>query len=149
MLRRRTALALAVLLAPITAYGQSDPALWRFVYPNAKALISVDWARIRQSQAGTMLREKWQNVAGMPMPAIPGMELLDEIDRILISSPGNKSPDESEQPPVLIAIHGHFETAQVRGIFARFGAKPQAYNSFQVYRPQGKRGQGHGLGAVR
>ena len=27
---------------------------------------------------------------------------------------------------------------KVRGIFARFGAKPQAYNSFQVYRPQGK-----------
>jgi hypothetical protein len=138
MLRLRAALALAVLLAPIAAHGQSEPALWRFVYPNAKALISVDWARIRQSQAGAMLREKWQSVAGMPMPAIPGMELLDEIDRILISSPGNKSPDESEQPPVLIAIHGHFDPAQVRRIFARFGAKPQAYNSFQVYRPQGK-----------
>lgn len=137
MLRLRAALALAVLLAPITAHGQSDPALWRFVYPNAKALISFDWARIRQSQAGAMLREKWQSVAGMPMPAIPGMELLDEIDRVLISSPGNKSPAESEQPPVLFAIHGHFDPAQVRGIFARFGAKPQAYNSFQVYRPQG------------
>jgi hypothetical protein len=136
--RLRLSVALIALLAPSAAQCQSDPALWRFVYPNAKALISIDWARIRQSQAGAMIREKWLTVSGTPMPAIPGIELLNDIDRILISSPGNKSPDESAQPPVLIAIHGHFDPAKVREIFTRFGAKPQAYNSFQVYRTQGK-----------
>jgi hypothetical protein len=35
-------------------------------------------------------------------------------------------------------VHGHFDPAKVRAVFTRFGAKPQAYNSFQVYRPQGK-----------
>jgi len=138
MSRLRTTLALAVLLAPITASGQSDPALWRFVYPNAKALISIDWGRIRQSQAGAMIREKWLATSVTPMPVIPGMELLNDIDRILISSPGNKAPGDSAQPPVLIAIHGHFDPAKVRDVFTHFGAKPQAYNSFQVYRPQGK-----------
>jgi hypothetical protein len=136
MPRLRASLALAVLLAPTLALGQSDPALWRFVNPDAKALISIDWARIRQSQAGTMLHEKWRTAGAMP--AIPGLELLDEIDRILISSPGNKSPDDNTQPPVLIAIHGHFDAAKVKALFVRLGAKPQSYNSFQVYRPQGK-----------
>jgi hypothetical protein len=28
-------------------------------YPDAKALIGIDWARIRQLQAGAMIREKW------------------------------------------------------------------------------------------
>jgi hypothetical protein len=35
-------------------------------------------------------------------------------------------------------VFGHFDPAKVRALFARRGAKPQTYNSFQVYRPQGK-----------
>jgi hypothetical protein len=136
MRRLRLSLAIAALLAPVIASGQSDPALWRFVYPDAKALISVDWARIRQSPAGAMIREKWltaDTVAG-----IPGTELLNDIDRILISSPGPNSPDDSAESPILVAIRGHFDAARVRQVFTRLGAKPQSYNSFQVYRPRGK-----------
>jgi hypothetical protein len=120
------------------ASAQSDTGLWRFVRPDAKALIGIDWARIRQSQAGALFREKVLNAGALPIPNVPGLELLDDIDRILISSPGNKSPEDSSQPPVLIAIHGHFDPAKVHQVFNRMGAKPQAYNSFQVYRPQGK-----------
>src|SRR5271156_1064725 len=132
-------LALALLLAPLMWGGQSDPALWRFVYPNAKALISVDWARIRQSPAGAMIREKW--LATGDLAAIPGIELLNDIDRVLISSPGKNEAGDSEESPMLVAIHGHFDAARVRQVFIRFGAKPQSYNSFQVYRPQVRRPQ--------
>jgi hypothetical protein len=130
--------ALLVLLAPMAAQCQTDPALWRFVYPNAKALISINWQRIRQSPAVTTLREKL--LSGGLTPSIPGIELLDSVDRILISSPGSpKSESDSVeplQPPVLIAIHGHFDGSKVRKFFVQIGAKPQAYNSFQIYRPQ-------------
>jgi hypothetical protein len=136
MLRLRPTLALAVLLAPVVAHAQSDPALWRFVYPNAKALISIDWARIRQTQAGAMIQEKFLSAGAMP--AIPGLELLDDMDRVLISSPGKNSDDDSSESPILVAIHGHFDSAKVRAVFTHFGAKPQSYNSFQVYRPQGR-----------
>jgi hypothetical protein len=132
--------ALIALLAPAAAQSQTDPALWRFVYPGAKAVISINWQRIRQSPAVAMLREKLTK--GSILGAIPGVELLDDIDRILISSPGNPKagdPDAAPaQPPVLIAIHGHFEKAGIRQFFTRIGAKAQAYNSFQVFRPQGK-----------
>ncbi len=144
MSRLRSALAFAVFLVPMIsdgqansrAAGQTDLALWRFVPPDAKALISIDWARIRQSQAGAMIREKW--LTSNPMPAIPGMELLDGIDHVLISSPGKNLPGDAGESPILIAIHGHFDAAKVREVFTHFGAKPQSYNSFQVYRPQGK-----------
>jgi hypothetical protein len=137
--RIRLSVALIALLAPAAAECQSDPALWRFVYPNAKALISINWQRIRQSPAGAMIRDKWLGAG--PMAAIPGIELLDEIDRVLISSPGNETTTGTAvvaaEAPVLIAVNGHFDTARVRQLFTRLGAKPQAYNSFQVYRPQG------------
>jgi hypothetical protein len=132
---------LAALLTPMIASGQADPTLWRFVYPNAKALISIDWARIQKSPAGAMIRDKWLSPGALP--AIPGFELLNDIDRVLISSPGKGSADDSADSPILIAIQGHFDAAQVRQLFARFGAKPQSYNSFQVYRPQGRNPQGN------
>jgi hypothetical protein len=136
MLRLRASLVLSVLLLPVVARGQSDTALWRFIYPSAKAVINIDWARIRQSQAGAMIREQFLTPGAMP--AIPGIELLNDIDRVLISSPGKNSSDDSAETPILIAIQGHFETAKVRQLFTRLGAKAQSYNSFQVYRPQGK-----------
>jgi len=128
----------------MAAECQPDPALWRFVYPNAKAVVSINWQRIRLSAAGAMMRDKW--LSGGFATAIPGIELLDQVDRVMISSPGNgpsndadtDSAVESTELPVLIAIQGHFDAAKVRQLFARFGAKPQSYNSFQVYRPQGK-----------
>jgi hypothetical protein len=46
-------------------------------------------------------------------------------------------PDNPEVP-VLIAVHGHFDGPKVRQFFTRIGGKPQAYESFQIYRPQGK-----------
>jgi hypothetical protein len=125
-----------------SARGQSDPAPWRFVYPNAKVLISINWQRVRQSPAGAMIRDKWLN-AGL-LAAIPGIEFVDDIDRVVISSPGNEALKdtgtgtavEPAQAPMLIAVDGHFDAAKVRQLFTRLGAKPQAYNSFQVYRPQ-------------
>ena len=128
------------LLAPVAAECQSDPALWRFVYPNAKAVASINWQRIRLSAAGAMIRDKWLN-AGATV-AIPGIEMIENIDRVLISSPGNlassDADDDSGEAPMLFAVQGHFEAAKVHQFFTRLGAKPQSYNSFQVYRPQEK-----------
>jgi hypothetical protein len=144
MLRLRATLACVLLLAPAVAQCQSDAAPWRFVPPNAKALININWQRIRQSPAVAMIRDKWLNVG--PKAAIPGIEFLDEIDRVVISSPGNEtskdadaSADVEPRPaPFLFAVDGHFDAAKVRKFFARLGAKPQAYNAFQVYRPQAR-----------
>jgi hypothetical protein len=139
IVRLRVCVALIALLAPAVAECQSDPAPWRFVYPNAKALININWQRIRQSPAGAMIRDQWLKAG--PIAAIPGIELLDQVDRVVISSPGNETTTgtavEPANAPMLIAVQGHFDAAKTRQLFARLGAKPQTYNSFQVYRPRG------------
>lgn len=142
MLRLRATFLLAFLLAPVVVKGQAnaphDPALWRFVAPGSKALIGIDWARIRQSPAGVMIREQW--LASGALPAIPAAQLLDDIDRLLISSPGKDAATDSGESPLLIAIYGHFDAAQIRQLFTRLGSRPQSYNSFQVYRPRSREG---------
>jgi hypothetical protein len=131
---------LSVVLAPFIASAQTDPALLRFVHPDAKALISIDWKRVRQSHLGTMIREKW--IDGNPGGAIPGVEFLDDIDRFVISSPGrNPMFGSTEEAPMLVVVAGHFDLAKIRKLLDTHGAKPQMFNNVQVYRPQGKSGK--------
>ncbi|MBV9769116.1 MAG: hypothetical protein JOZ32_06060, partial [Bryobacterales bacterium] len=132
----RVSLLLAVLFATLLAPRQAAAVDWRFVCPNTQALISINWAHIQQTQAGAMLREKWLSLEALP--PIPGIELLNDIDRVLISSPGDSAAEESTDPPVLVAIRGRFDPVKVRRLFTRMGAAPQLYNSFQVYRPPAK-----------
>jgi hypothetical protein len=123
-----------LLAASGIASAQTDPALWRFIQPNAKAIISIDWKHVRESHVGTMLREKWVDTNS----AIPGVEFLNDVDRFLISSGGQNAGDEPSEPPVLIVARGHFDLPRVRKLLVTHGAKAQAFNSVQVYRPQGK-----------
>lgn len=132
---RLNAVLFAILFAPLAANAETDPALLRFLHPDAKALISVDWQRLRQSHLGAMMREKWID---NPSVAIPGAEFLDNVDRLVVSSPGRNSPDPSAEAPLLIAVHGRFDLDKVRSLLASHGVKPQMFNNTQVYRPQAK-----------
>src|SRR5260370_23431661 len=87
-----------LLAVPAIAPAQTDPALWRFIQPNAKAIISIDWKHVRQSHVGTMLREKWVDTNA----AIPGVGFLNGGDRFLLSSGGPNAGNETSEPPVLI-----------------------------------------------
>src|SRR5579864_5904902 len=124
----------ALLLSPAVVSAQTDPTLWRFIHPHAKAVISIDWKTLKGSHVGALLREKF--VDGNPGSAIPGIEFLDNVDRCIISSPGRAAGDETSEPPLLIVVRGHFDLAKVRNVLTGHGAKPQLYNSIQVYRPQ-------------
>ena len=140
MRRRSIAPLLSLLVSPFIASAQTDPALLRFAHPDTKALISIDWKRVRQSHLGTMIREKW--VDGNPAGAIPGIEFLNDIDRFVISSPGRIQTDDADaEAPMLIALGGHFDLAKVRSVLSAHGVKPQMFNDVQVYRPQGKTGK--------
>ena len=130
--------ATLILLAAAFVQGETDPALWHFVHPNAQALISIDWRHIRQTHVGTMLREKW--IDNGPGANIPGVEFLNDVDRVVISS-AERNPGDGGEPPVLIVIRGHFDLAKTRRLLVTHGAKPQMFNSTQVYRPQSKTGK--------
>lgn len=144
----RMTLPLILMLAQSVGRGESEPALWRFIQPNPKALIGIDWGHVRQSQAGAVFHEKMIHDKLLPrnaMGGFPVQELLDSIDRFLISSPGKSLSEDgadaagdSGDATMLIAMQGHFDSARVRQMFQQSGAKMQAYETFQVYRPQAK-----------
>lgn len=147
---RRVILSLVLLIAPMAAQAQSEPALWRFADPNSKSAIGIDWARVRNSPVGAMLRATWTSHG--VLPGLPALGDVDAIDHVLISSTavasaagshGDAGTDESEGPSILAAIQGHFDGAQMRQLFVRAGAKAQSYNSFQVYRPQANKNRDH------
>ncbi len=125
--------AVALGLLPAFGIAQTDPGPLRFIPANSKALVSVDWSRIRTSHIATILREKW-----VAQAAVPGSEFLDDADRFLISSPGKNAGDPEAQAPLLIVVAGHFDLAKIRSVLAQHRVRPQQYNSVQVYRPQGK-----------
>jgi hypothetical protein len=138
---RSTPALFVLLAAPAILSAQADPGLSRFIQPSAKALISIDWKHVRQSNVGATIREKWLNTDS-PTVVIPGIEFLNDVDRFLISSSGHKSSgDASEDTPLLIVAGGHFDLAKVRSVLTNFGAKAQMFNSIAVYRPQAENGK--------
>jgi hypothetical protein len=132
---RRTILGLLVCLS---VQGQTDPRLWRYLHPDAKAVIGVDWVRFQQSVVWTMLQDK---LGTMPIPAL-GLPFVKDIDRILLSSPGSAegAVEGKAGAPILIAVRGHFPPDSVHKALVEQGAKKQIYGKFAIYRPQAKGG---------
>src|SRR5260370_38198831 len=106
------------LLAAAVAPSQTDPTLWRFIQPNAKAIISIDWKHVRQSHVGTMLREKREDTNA----AIPVIEFLNEVDRFLITSGRLNACNKASERPVLIGVRGHLHFPSVRNGLVTLGA---------------------------
>jgi len=127
-------MALRIMLALLLCFslqGQTDARLWRYLHPDAKAVIGVDWSRFQQSVIWTILQ---QRMGALPLPVLP---FLKDIDRIVLSSPG--APEAGKQEaPILIAVHGHFAPDSVRKALVDMGAHKQTYGKFTIYRPKGK-----------
>jgi hypothetical protein len=116
----------ALALSPAGALAED---LWRFAHPDAKAIIGINWARLRPSKLGTLLAER---IAASP-GEIPGLEFLDEIEEVLISSPGS---DAETEPPMLITLRGQFNLEKIRRALLSHGAKQQRFPAFSMYRLQ-------------
>ncbi len=124
-------------------WAQPQSGIWQYAHPDAKALVGIDMARIRNSQIGEQVHSQ---LKGLTLPLdIPGMEFLDSIDRVLLSSAGRNGDDPNQEPPLLIALRGRFEPAKLRQAILKSGARPQKFDEFTVYRPQDKASSEFGL----
>jgi len=138
MLPRLACFAAGILLfASHTAVAQTDSALWRFVNPKAKAVVGINWGRIQQTRAGELMRDR---LGGSPLP-LPGVDFLNDIERVIISSAGNPDPEDQQEPPILLAVRGRFHLSELRKTLSDRGAKRQTYGEFQIFRPQDKGGK--------
>lgn len=131
------------LLCPL-ALAETDAGLWRFVHPNAKALIGIDVRAIRSSEIVGQLSAQMHGLplaAGFPLQLAgfdigPWRELIDSVDRVVVSSPGRDPADPKQEPPLLIAVAGHFAPVKLSHMFLKAGCKPQSFDSVTIYRPQ-------------
>jgi len=141
-------IALFAILAPATmwAQAQSSAGIWQYAHPDAKAMVGIDVARIRNSPIGDQVHTQLKDFT-LPLD-VPGMEFLSSIDRLLLSSAPRKTEDPNEEPSLMIAIKGHFDTAKLREAILKSGAKPQKFDSFTVYRPQDKSSNEFGLTVI-
>lgn len=114
----------------------SEPSYWRYAHSDAKVLAGVEWKRIANTPAGVALRA----VAGSAeIPGLSVTSLLEQIDRLLISSPGGANAKLNKQAPVLIIATGHFDLPQLRKLaITERGTLKQYKNAEFIYPPEYK-----------
>jgi hypothetical protein len=128
-------LLMATVLVSAPAARCEEPGreqLWRYVHPGAQSLIGIDWACLQRSPVGDWLEHRWTDDQDLP-----GAELLNQVDYVLISSPG--AATSGEQPPVLIALAGRFDPSQVRKVLESYGTRREMFGPVELFRPRDKR----------
>jgi len=124
-----------VLAAILCSAALAEPVdSWQFAPEDAKVFLGFRWSNIAASEIGRMLRKK---IADAGFTTMPAFGLLNEIDEVVIASPG-KQPDDPEdkQPRVLIRVSGRFHAGEFERLMAEQGTRVQSYRTKKVYRRQ-------------
>lgn len=106
---------------------------WRLIHPDATALIGANVRGIRESAVGQSLGSAFQK-SSFGMFNFPGLEFLSDIDNVLISSPGQKTPGAKGNPPFLIILTGHFPPDHVQTVLH---GQHRPYHGIDIYPPSG------------
>lgn len=139
---------LVVLAATAVAQVPASwPKVWNLAHPNAAALIGVDVRGIRESALFQSLGDQLKT-AGAALPSmqgramLPGKEFFNDIDSVLISSPGSPKPTAKasaakpsaakDNPPFLMIVTGHFPAEHLQAFLK---GESHVYDTVDVYRP--------------
>ncbi len=112
-----------------------------YLHPDARFLMGIELQRIANSSTGGMLRKQITAAT-----AARGFDLLADVERILISSPGQRagskesSPDKNTkaaagEAPVLMAITGHFDLQKLRELAVADGEVLARYGPVELIAP--------------
>ncbi len=131
-----------VLTAALPVFGADDSVLWRFVHPHAKALAGVEVRRFMESPPGRELRNQ---LAASEFGSLDGLEILDDVERLLLSSPGQKGRQDAQ---VVIAVEGRFQRDRIRKSVVGDEVGSVTYHGVQIYVPKRTQGKRMALGLV-
>jgi len=125
-----------LLLALVTTLPAQQPAplTWELGHADAKVLIGADVRSLRASQVGQPFNSQMQQVqqAGPMMFPFTGFQVLGDIDKVFLSSPGNKTAASKENPPFLLVLEGTFPEDHLR----LFRSGPvHLYRAIKIYGP--------------
>jgi len=146
-------LAAAVFLTS-SLCAQAVPSLWEWAHPGAKVVAGIDVRALRESSTGHSAGQLWTGQAGTAGAAsgvdfsklhVPGMELLEDIDRVFLSSTADasapakpttragaaKSPASVNNPPFILVLEGTFPPAHYKTLLQ---GPQRAYGKAAVYK---------------
>lgn len=113
---------LALLLAcRVVLPAVNYPASWRYAHPDTQFLMGVEWRRLMLSPVYSSLR--------LPPDSIPRPELLEDLDRVLISSP------DAGEGRFLAILSGRFQLDELRKLATAGKAKIRVYNTVEIVAP--------------
>lgn len=108
-MRRSTILAAGATILGALIFcpevNAAEPSVWQYLYPGTKTIVGIDWQRAKGSSAGKMIARHLTE-SGDFRSAAKGTEILELIDRVLISTSGRPVADGQKAPPAVIAIQG-------------------------------------------
>ncbi len=130
---RLALVALLLMLLPLIAVSQPvRTAKWTILplaHPNAKLLLGLDWRRILESPLGPVVQEQVQK-GGHALLGF--LDSIDNVDRILVSSPG---ADDEGRAPLLVVGEGRFLLPKIREMAKSDGAVSRKYNDVELLVP--------------
>jgi len=139
----------ALLIAALVSLNaQSVPSTWEWAQPDAKIVAGIDVRGLRESsfvqKAGPLWTGQAQPGLDLSKFHIPGIELLNDIDRVLISSTGEMkaapvaagvrhtaAAPQSPAPAFLLVLEGDFPASHYQPLLQ--GVK-RMYRTFAVYK---------------
>jgi hypothetical protein len=127
-------LVLLAMAAVGTAMAQSSTP-WELGHPDAKLLMGIDVRSLRESPTGRSLEaqmsSQMQQAGPMAMGFMGAFNILNQIDRVFLSSPANQTAGAKRNPPFLLVVEGRFPPDQLRP-FLR--GTVRHYRTTDVYR---------------
>jgi hypothetical protein len=124
-------LALLMMLPLIAASQTARVAKWTILplaHPEARLLIGLDWRRVQDSPLGPLVL---QQVKKGGHPLLGFLDSIENIDKILVSSPGG----ETGRSPLLVVGEGRFSLTKIRAMAKADGAVSRRYNDVELLVP--------------
>ena len=131
----RSKLGIALLVFAATAAAQTDT--WELGHPDAKLMLGIDVKSIRESDAWKLFSDQSKTrppASGNPMQAsmqAMGMGILEQVNRIFLSSPANPTANAKSNAPFLLAIEGKFPLEALKAFQQ---SAPRRYRTADLYR---------------
>ena len=133
----KSKLIVPLFAAALVARAQTNA--WELGHPDAKLLMGIDLKSLRESSVGQSIRQQMHaqpTATAAPSPFQASFQamalgILDQIDRVFLSSPANAAPGAKNNPPFLLVVEGRFPMEQLKPFLQ---GTARLYRGTQVYR---------------
>jgi len=125
----KSQLGIALLVFAATAAAQTNT--WELGHPDAKLMLGVDVKSIRESAAWKLFSDQSKTRPPASAMQAMGMGILEQINHIFVSSPGNPTSNSKTTAPFLLAVEGKFPLEALRAFQQ---SAPRRYRTADLYR---------------